>query len=403
MATLFERAIGPHGDNLGVDHDVVAEIERFAAREVRPIARELEARDEYPLALVGRMKELGLFGAIIPAEFGGAGLNIATYSAIVEAISKSWMSVSGILNSHLIMAYDVWRGGTDAQRQTWLPKMATGENRGGIMLSEPDCGSDLQAIRTTARREGDAYVLRGTKMWVTNGRTGNTFLVLAKTDPQAQPRHRGMSLFIVEKEQGPGFTVSRDIEKLGYRGLDTCEVIFDDYRVPAANLLGEAEGLGFKQIMSGLELGRINVAARGVGVAQAAVDDSVRYVQQREAFGKPIWQHQAIQIKLAEMITMTTAARLLTQSAAEKKDRGERCDMEAGMAKLHATEAAAFCALEAMRIHGGYGYTKEFDVERYYRDAPLLIIGEGTNEIQKTIIAKQLVERNRIAGATSRL
>jgi alkylation response protein AidB-like acyl-CoA dehydrogenase len=379
-----------------IDEDILAQIRRFADEEIRPIAHDYEARNEYPAQLVERMKEMGLFGAFIPEKYGGAGLNISTYAAVVEEITRAWMSVSGILNSHLIMCYDILMGGTEEQRRTWLPAMCAGEKRGGIMLSEPGAGSDLQAIVVTARRDGDEYVLRGTKMWVTNGRTGNTFLVLAKTDPDAQPRHRGISLFIVEKDTGPGFTVSRDIPKLGYRGIDTCEVVFDDYRVPAKNLLGEREGEGFKQIMSGLELGRINIAARGVGIAQAALDEAVKYAQQRETFGKQIWQHQAIQIKLADMATTVSAARLLTYAAAEKKDRGERCDMEAGMAKLFATETAMTCALESMRVHGGYGYTKEFDVERLFRDVPLLIIGEGTNEIQKTIIARQLIERNRI-------
>lgn len=377
-----------------INESILSEVRRFAQHEVKPVARELEARDEYPVALVQRMQEMGLFGALIPEEYGGVGLNISTYAAIVEEISKAWMSVTGILNSHLIMCYDILKNGTEEQKREWLPRMCEGHKRGGIMLSEPDAGSDLQAIRTMATRDGDEYVLRGTKMWVTNGRTGNTFLVLAKTDPNVEPRHRGISLFIVEKDQGAGFSVSRDIEKLGYKGLDTCEVIFDNYRVPAKNLLGGREGEGFKQIMSGLELGRINVAARGVGVAQAALDDALRYVQQREAFGKPIWQHQALQIKLADMATAVQAARLLTHAAAEKKDRNERCDMEAGMAKLYASEAALTCAVESMRIHGGYGYTKEFDVERYFRDAPLMCIGEGTNEIQKTIIARQLIERN---------
>ena len=381
-----------------INEEILSEVRRFAEREVRPVAHDLEARDEYPAALVERMKEMGLFGAFIPEAYGGVGLNISTYAAIIEEISKAWMSVSGFLNSHLIMAYDVLSGGTEEQKKTWLPAMCEGTKRGGIMLSEPDAGSDLQAIRTTARRDGDAYVLRGTKMWATNGRNGNTFLVLAKTDIEVQPRHRGISLFIVEKDQGPGFDVSRNLHKLGYKGIDTCEVVFDDYRVPAKNLLGEKEGLGFKQIMSGLELGRINVAARGVGLAQAALDDAVKYAQQRETFGKPIWQHQAIQVKLADMATTVAAARLLTYAAAEKKDKGERCDMEAGMAKLFATETAMTCALESMRIHGGYGYTTEFNVERYFRDAPLLIIGEGTNEIQKTIIARQLIDRNRLAG-----
>ena len=383
--------VKPHS---GIDEAVVAEVRRFAENEVRPVAHDLEARDEYPVHLVARMRDMGLFGAIVPEEYGGSGLGVATYAALIEEISRAWMSVTGVLNSHLIMCYDILCGGTEQQRREWLPPLCEGSKHGGIMLSEPDAGSDLQAIRTTARRDGDEYVLRGTKMWVTNGRTGNTFLVLAKTDAAAEPRHRGISLFIVEKGRGPGFDVSRDIPKLGYRGLDTCEVVFDDYRVPAKNLLGEREGLGFKQIMSGLELGRINIAARGVGIAQAALDEAVKYAQTRETFGKPIWQHQAIQMKLADMVTAVNAARLLTYAAAEKKDRGERCDMEAGMAKLFATETAMTCALESMRIHGGYGYTKEFDVERLFRDVPLLIIGEGTNEIQKTIIARQLIERN---------
>jgi len=377
-----------------IDQDVLAQIRRFAETEVRPVAHDLEARNEYPTALVARMREMGLFGAIVPEEYGGAGLNVSTYAAIIEEIARVWMSITGVLNSHLIMCYDILTGGTERQRTTWLPALSDGSKHGGIMLSEPEAGSDLQAIRVTARRDGDSYLIRGTKMWVTNGRTGNTFLVLTKTDPEAQPRHRGISLFIVEKDKGPGFTVSRDIDKLGYRALDTCEVVFDDYRVPAENLLGEQEGLGFKQIMSGLELGRINIAARGVGIAQAALDEAVKYSQQRETFGKPIWQHQAIALKLADMVTTITAARLLTYAAAERKDLGQRCDMEAGMAKLFATETAMTCSLESMRIHGGYGYTKEFDVERFFRDVPLLIIGEGTNEIQKTIIARQLIERN---------
>lgn len=380
-----------------IDEDILAQARRFAETEVRPVAHDLEARNEYPAALVARMREMGLFGAIVPEEFGGAGLNVSTYAAVIEEIARVWMSITGVLNSHLIMCYDILTGGTERQKRAWLPALSDGEKHGGIMLSEPEAGSDLQAIRTSARRDGDSYVIRGTKMWVTNGRTGNTFLVLAKTDPQAQPRHRGISLFIVEKGYGLGFTVSRDIDKLGYRALDTCEVVFDDYRVPAENLLGEQEGLGFKQIMSGLELGRINIAARGVGIAQAALDEAVKYAQQRETFGKPIWQHQAIALKLADMVTSVNAARLLTYAAAERKDKGQRCDMEAGMAKLFATETAMTCSLESMRIHGGYGYTKEFDVERFFRDVPLLIIGEGTNEIQKTIIARQLIERNAIS------
>src|SRR5690606_14342749 len=284
--------------------------------------------------------------------------------------------------------------GTEAQKQAFLPRFATGELRGGIGLTEPDCGTDLQAIRTVARREGDDYVVNGSKMWITNGYHGNCFALLVKTDPQAEPRHKGMSLFIAEK--GPGFAVSRKLEKLGYKGIDSTELVFEDYRIPADRLIGGVEGRGLQMVLNGLELGRINVAARGVGVAQAALRESVKYAQQRKTFGKPICEHQAIQTKLGEMATRTEASRLLTLRAAAAYDRGERCDMEAGMAKLFATETAVENSLEAMRIHGGYGYSKEYLVERFYRDAPLLVIGEGTNEMQRIIIAKQLVERNRI-------
>lgn len=304
------------------------------------------------------------------------------------------MSLSGILNSHLIMAAAVQRNGTEAQKQAFLPRFATGELRGGIGLTEPDCGTDLQAIRTTARREGDEYVVNGAKMWITNGYYGNCFALLVKTDPQAEPRHKGMSLFIAEK--GPGFNVSRKLEKLGYKGIDSTELVFENYRIPADRLIGGIEGRGLQMILNGLELGRINVAARGVGVAQAALRESVKYAQQRKTFGKPICEHQAIQTKLGEMATRTQAARLLTLQAAQAYDRGERCDMEAGMAKLFATETAVENSLEAMRIHGGYGYSKEYLVERFYRDAPLLVIGEGTNELQRIIISKQLIERNRV-------
>jgi alkylation response protein AidB-like acyl-CoA dehydrogenase len=304
------------------------------------------------------------------------------------------MSISGIINSHLIMAMCVQRNGTEAQKRDLLPRFATGELRGGIALTEPDCGTDLQAIRTLARRDGDHYVIRGTKMWISNGIYGNCFAVLVKTDPEASPRHKGMSLFICEK--GSGFEASRKLEKLGYKGIDSAELVFEDYRVSADRLVGGAEGRGLQMILGGLELGRINVAARGVGLAQAALDESVKYSQQRKTFGKPICEHQAIQLKLGDMATRTEAARLLTMQAAHAYDRGERCDMEAGMAKLFATETALENSMEAMRIHGGYGYSKEYLVERFYRDAPLLTIGEGTNELQRIIIARQLIERNRI-------
>jgi alkylation response protein AidB-like acyl-CoA dehydrogenase len=352
----------------------------------------LEAADEYPHEIVEKMKDMGLFGCLIAPEYGGLGLSTSTYAKIIDRMSAVWMSVSGIINSHVIMAMTVQRNGTEEQKSDYLPRMATGELRGGIGLTEPDCGTDLQAIRTTARREGDEYVVNGNKTWITNSMYGNTLALLVKTDPKAEPRHRGMSLLLIEK--GPGFEVSRKLPKLGYKGIDTCELSFTDFRVPVSRLIGGVEGRGFKQILNGLELGRINVAARGVGIAQAALDEAVSYSQQRKTFGKPICEHQAIALKLGEMATRVQAARLLTDAAARAFDRGERCDMEAGMAKYFATEAGLENSIEAMRIHGAYGYSKEFNVERLYRDAPLLVIGEGTNEMQRIIIAKQLIERN---------
>jgi len=309
-------------------------------------------------------------------------------------VSTVWMSLAGIFNSHLIMAAAVERFGTAAQKDEFLPRFATGELRGGLALTEPDCGTDLQAIRTVARRNGRDYVINGTKTWISNGIHGQIFALLVKTDPAAEPRHRGMSLFLAEK--GPGFTVGRKLEKLGYKGIDSAELIFSDYRIAPGRLIGGAEGRGLQQALGGLELGRINVAARGVGVAQAALDEAVAYSQIRKTFGKPICEHQAIQLKLAEMATQVRAARLLVEDAARTYDTGERCDMEAGMAKLFASEAAVSVSLEAMRIHGGYGYSKEFTVERLYRDAPLLVIGGGTNELQRIIIARQLIARNKV-------
>ncbi len=371
---------------------ILASIEAFLKREVIGQVHALEKSDTWPAAIVARMTELGLFGAIIAPEYGGLGLPCATYAAIVERIARVWMSLTGIFNSHLIMAAAVQRHGTAAQKRDFLPRFASGELRGGLALTEPDCGTDLQAIRTTARRQGDHYIVNGTKTWISNGIHGQCFALLVKTDPDASPRHRGMSLLLAEK--GPGFTVSRKLEKLGYKGIDSAELVFQDYRVPADRLIGGVEGLGLKHALSGLELGRINVAARGVGIAQAALDESVRYAQLRKTFGKPIAEHQAIALKLADMATRAEASRLLVRRAAEMYDQGARCDMEAGMAKLFATETALFCATEAMRVHGGYGYSTEFPVERLYRDAPLLVIGEGTNELQRLIIARQLVERN---------
>jgi alkylation response protein AidB-like acyl-CoA dehydrogenase len=367
-------------------------LDRFLKTEVKPYVHELDAKDEYPHEIVEKMKEMGLFGCLIATEYGGLGLSTSTYAKIVDRISAVWMSVSGIINSHLIMAMTIQRNGTEAQKRDFLPRMATGELRGGIGLTEPDCGTDLQAIRTVAKRDGDEYVVNGSKTWITNSKYGNILALLVKTDPDAQPRHKGMSLLIVEK--GPGYEVSRQLQKLGYKGIDTCELTFTDFRVPVSRVIGGEEGLGLKQILSGLELGRINVAARGVGVAQAALDEAVAYSQQRKTFGKAICEHQAIALKLGEMATRVEAARLLTDSAARAYDKGLRCDMEAGMAKYFATEAAVENSMEAMRIHGAYGYSKEYNVERLYRDAPLLTIGEGTNEMQRLIIAKMLIARN---------
>jgi len=373
------------------DEALLDAIEKWLERDVRPHVLRLEHADEYPHAMVAQMKELGLFGATIPVEYGGLGLSATTYAKIVEKIAETWMSLSGIFNSHLIMAAIVTRMGTEEQKRAWLPKFASGEIRGGLALTEPDCGTDLQAIRTRARRNNEGYVINGTKTWISNGIEGSCVALLVKTDPDAEPRHKGMSMIIAPK--GPGFRVGRKLEKLGYKGIDSAELIFEDYTVPAENLIG-GEGRGLQAALSGLELGRINVAARGCGVASAALKDSVRYSQLRKTMGKPICEHQAIQLKLGEMATRLQAARLLTYDAARAYDKGERCDMEAGMAKYFASEAAVTNSMEAMRIHGAYGYSKEYHVERYYRDAPLMCIGEGTNEMQRIIIARQLVARN---------
>jgi alkylation response protein AidB-like acyl-CoA dehydrogenase len=386
--------------DLAQDRLILDSLGRFLDREVKPYVHALEHDDIYPEEIVEGMKALGLFGATIGAEYGGLGLSAATYAKIVETVSTVWMSLSGIFNSHLIMAAAVERFGTPAQKQAFLPRFATGELRGGLALTEPDCGTDLQAIRTTARRridqtgDDEGYLVNGTKTWISNGIHGQIFALLVKTDPNAEPRHRGMSLFLAEK--GPGFTVSKKLEKLGYKGIDSAELVFADYQIPADRLIGGEAGRGLQHALGGLELGRINVAARGVGVAQAALDEAVRYSQIRKTFGKPICEHQAIQLKLADMATQVEAARLLVEKAARIYDRGERCDMEAGMAKLFASEAAVTVSLESMRIHGGYGYSKEFTVERLYRDAPLLVIGEGTNELQRIIIARQLIARNKV-------
>ena len=357
---------------------------------MKPHVAALERDDVWPEKMVAQMTELGLFGATISPPYGGLGLSASLYARIVARISEVWMSLTGIFNSHLMMALLVEKFGSSDLKNKYLPRFATGEIRGGLALTEPNAGTDLQAIRLRARREGDHYLLNGTKTWISNGIQGSCFAVLAKTDPDAEPRHKGISMFLCEK--GPGFTASRKLEKLGYKGIDAAELVFQDYRVSAANLIGE-EGRGFHLAVGGLELGRINVAARGVGVAAAALAEALKYSRERHTFGKPICEHQAIQLKLGEMATRVEAARLLVESAARKYDAGERCDLEAGMAKYFASEAAFENAHEAVRIHGGYGYSKEFAVERLYRDAPLLCIGEGTNEMQRIIIARQLIKR----------
>jgi alkylation response protein AidB-like acyl-CoA dehydrogenase len=367
-------------------------IEKWLERDVKDQVLALDHADEYPHEMVQQMKDLGLFGATISQAYGGMGLPSSTYAKIVTTISEVWMSLTGIFNSHLIMAAAVERYGTEQQKQCWLPQFVTGELRGGLALTEPDCGTDLQAIRTRAIRDGDVYRINGTKTWISNGIEGNCVALLVKTDTEIEPRHKGMSLFLAQK--GPGFDVGRKLEKLGYKGIDSAELLFDDYQISADDLIGGEEGQGFYQTMGGLELGRINVAARGVGVANAAMKDATQYAQIRETMGKPIGQHQAIQMKLGDMATRCHAARLLVEDAAGAYDRGERCDMEAGMAKLFASEAAMENAAECMRIHGAYGYSKELHVERYYRDAPLMCIGEGTNEMQRIIIARQLMDRN---------
>jgi alkylation response protein AidB-like acyl-CoA dehydrogenase len=376
-----------------LDREVVETVRRFVDREVIPVANELEHNDEYPHALVAKMKQLGLFGATIPQAYGGLGLSFVSYARLMAELSRGWMSLAGVINSHLIMAHIIANHGSDEQKHRFLPAMAAGDKRGGLALTEPHAGSDVQSIRMAATRRGDNYVLSGTKMFITNARHGTMLAVAAKTNPHAEPAYAGISMFAVEKnEQGP--TVSRQLKKLGYKGLDTCEVLFEELAVPADNLIGNREGEGFKQVMSALEVGRINVAARAVGVGQAAFDHAIRYAQQRSAFGKPIAQHQAVQLLLADMGTRLQAAKLLVDNAAQKKDAGERCDVEAGMAKLFASEACAKMTLDAMRVLGGYGYMAEFPVERFYRDAPLMMIGEGTNEIQALVIARGLLARN---------
>lgn len=369
-------------------------IDRWLERSVIPVIRHHDHNDLWPEQLVNEMAEMGLFGATIGQEYGGLGLPATTYAKIVMKISSYWMAITGIFNSHLIMAAAVERFGTPAQKAKWLPKFASGEVRGGLALTEPNAGTDLQAIRTVAVRDGSDYVINGTKTWISNALNGSCFALLVKTDPDANPRYKGMSLFIADKREG--FTTGKKFDKLGYKSIDSAELVFDNYRIPADQLIGEKEGEGFFQATGGLELGRINVAARGVGLAEGSLRLATEYAQQRETMGKPIAQHQAIQLKIGEMATRARAARLLTLDAAEAYDRGERCDKEAGMAKYFASEAAVENSQEAMRVFGGYSYSKEYDIERFYRDSMLMCIGEGTNEMQRIIIARQHFKENPI-------
>jgi alkylation response protein AidB-like acyl-CoA dehydrogenase len=379
MLTTEERAI-------------VETVADWVDREVRPAARDLEHANAYPEKLIGQMKELGIFGLAIPEPWGDAAVSMPCYALVTAELARGWMSLAGAMGGHTVVSKLLLTFGTPEQQDKYLPRMATGEVRATMALTEPGGGSDLQALTTTARRSSDGgYVVNGSKTWITNARRSQLVALLCKTDPDARPRHKGISILLVE--HGPGFTVSKDLPKLGYKGVESCELVFDDFRAPAAALLGSTEGEGFAQMMKGLETGRIQVASRALGVAQAALDDALKYSQARESFGQPIWKHQSIGNYLADMATKVTAARQLILYAADRFETGQRCDMEAGMAKLFASEVAMEVALNAVRVHGGYGYSTEFDVERYFRDAPLMIVGEGTNEIQRNVIAGQLIRR----------
>jgi alkylation response protein AidB-like acyl-CoA dehydrogenase len=381
---------------------IVEMVRQFTDEQILPRAGHYDHEDEFPEPIVEQMRELGLFGVTIPEEYGGMGLDLTTYAMIVEQLSRGWISISGIINTHFIGSYLLLKFGSEEQRERLLPRMATGEIRAAFSLSEPELGSDVAAIKTSAKRlESGDWEINGQKMWVTNGLRSGLVFVLVRTDPSAEPKHRGLTCFIAEKEPGaasnPGLSVPPQIHKLGYKGVESTELVFDGFRTPADSILGGEEsglGRGFAQMMDALEVGRVNVAARGVGIAQRALELALRYSQQRVTFGKPICEHQAIQFKLADMVTQVEAARLLMLRAARLKDAGERSDMEAGMAKLFASEAGRFCVEEAFRIHGGYGYSEEYEIERLYRDAPLLLIGEGTSEIQRMLIGRKVLERN---------
>jgi alkylation response protein AidB-like acyl-CoA dehydrogenase len=374
-----------------VEQAIVDTVREFVDREVRPVVRELEHADTYPEELIEQMKRLGVYGLAIPEPYGDVQVSTQCYALVTEELARGWMSLAGAMGGHTVVAKLILTFGTEEQKRRYLPRMATGELRATMALTEPGGGSDLQALRTTARKEGGEYVVDGTKTWISNARRSGLVALLCKTDPDARPAHRGISILLVEK--GPGFTVSKDLPKLGYKGVESCEISFADCRVPADALLGATEGHGFAQMMRGLEVGRIQVAARATGVARAAFDDALRYAQERESFGRPIWKHQSVGNHLATMATKLTAARQLLLHAARRYDAGERADLEAGMAKLFCSETAMEVALDAIRVHGGYGYSTEFDVERYFRDAPLMIVGEGTNEIQQNVIVGQLVAR----------
>ncbi|MEU5271537.1 acyl-CoA dehydrogenase family protein [Streptomyces hygroscopicus] len=370
---------------------MVRTVQDFVDKEVKPVVQELEHANTYPEALIEHMKRLGIYGLAVPEEYGGTPVSTPCYVLITEELARGWMSLAGAMGGHTVVAKLLLHFGTEEQKRRWLPRMATGEIRATMALTEPGGGSDLQAMRTIARKDTDGYVVNGAKTWITNARRSQLIALLCKTDPAASPAHRGISILLVE--HGPGLTVSRDLPKLGYKGVESCELSFDDFRAPAEALLGGVEGKGFAQMMKGLETGRLQVAARALGVGRAALEDALAYAQERESFGKPIWKHQAIGNYLADMATSLTAARQLTLYAAREAEAGRRVDMEAGMAKLFASETAMQIALNAVRVHGGYGYSTEFDVERYFRDAPLMIVGEGTNEIQRNVIAGQLVKR----------
>ncbi|WP_151475984.1 acyl-CoA dehydrogenase family protein [Streptomyces albicerus] len=373
---------------------IVGTVHEFVDKDVRPVVRELEHADTYPESLIEQMKRLGIFGLAIPEEYGGTLVSVPCYVLVTEELARGWMSLAGAMGGHTVVAKLLLHFGTEEQKRRYLPRMATGEIRATMALTEPGGGSDLQSLRTVARRDADGYVVNGAKTWITNSRRSRLIALLCKTDPDAAPAHRGISILLVE--HGPGLTVSRDLPKLGYKGVESCELSFEDHRAPADALLGGVEGEGFAQMMKGLETGRLQVAARALGVGRAAFEDALAYAQERESFGKPIWQHQSIGNYLADMATSLTAARQLTLYAAREAEAGRRVDMEAGMAKLFASETAMQIALNSVRIHGGYGYSTEFDVERYFRDAPLMIVGEGTNEIQRNVIVSQLVKRGGI-------